>query len=58
MTMSATANAEDKAYLHVLHLLTEGRETEARARAAAEAYLRDFPAGFRHEEMGGVAGAR
>lgn len=49
----ASAGAEDKAYLDVLRLLGEGREAEARR--AAEAYLRDFPAGFRRAEMMGVA---
>jgi hypothetical protein len=47
------SEAEDAAYLEVLRLVRESREHEARAAAAA--YLRDFPNGFRRTEMSRVA---
>jgi hypothetical protein len=47
------SDAEDTAYLRVLRLQREGHETEARA--AASAYVHDFPNGFRREEMSRVA---
>jgi len=46
---SPLADREDAAYLDVLRLLQAGREDEARA--AANTYLREFPAGFRRKEM-------
>jgi len=52
-TPPAEAAEEDAAYLHVIQLVREGRETEARP--AAMEYLRRFPDGFRREEMGRVA---
>ena len=55
-TSDATASAEDRAYLEVLRLLGERRDGEARA--AAEVYMREFPAGFRREEMRRVAEER
>ena len=48
-----SADLEDVAYLGVLRLMREGRDAEARA--AASAYLRDFPSGFRRDEMARVA---
>lgn len=44
--------AEDDAYLRVIHLLRAERRAEARE--AARDYLRHFPDGFRREEMGSV----
>jgi hypothetical protein len=49
----ADASAEDAAYLDVIRLLRQGRETEARV--AADSYLRQFPTGFRRTEMERVA---
>jgi hypothetical protein len=55
----ANANAngggerEDAAYLEVVRLIREGRDSDART--AASRYLRDFPAGFRRAEMERVA---
>lgn len=46
-------SAEDAAYLHVLALLREGRDKEARLAAAL--YVQRFPNGFRHPEMQRVA---
>jgi ferric-dicitrate binding protein FerR (iron transport regulator) len=48
------ATAEDAAYMAVVRMLREGRRDEARA--AAKAYLRDFPDGLRRAEMGAVSG--
>ena len=50
---STSAAAEDAAYLHVVALLREGREAEARL--AAREYLGRFPTGFRRLEMERVA---
>jgi hypothetical protein len=44
---------EDSVYLHVLALMGEGQRDEARA--AAQAYLRRFPAGFRRVEVEQIA---
>ncbi len=49
----SNAEREDRAYLEVLGLVREGREDEARA--AANAYLRAFPHGFRRPEMERIA---
>ncbi len=48
-----SADLEDVTYLGVLRLMREGRDAEAAA--AASAYLRDFPSGFRRDEMARVA---
>jgi FecR protein len=48
----ASAAKEDADYLRVIRLLREGRDVEARA--AAKEYLRNFPDGFRREEMGRI----
>ena len=45
--------AEDVAYLHVIQLLRTGKRREARV--AARSYVREFPNGFRREEMIRVA---
>jgi hypothetical protein len=45
--------AEDAVYLHVLALLNEGRDAEARL--AAHEYLRRFPHGFRQREVRAIA---
>ena len=50
-----SADAEDRAYLRVVALLRDGREREGRS--AARAYLRDYPAGFRRDEMQRIADA-
>ncbi len=50
----SNAAQEDEAYLHVIRLLRDGRQEDAK-RAARE-YLRRFPDGFRREEMGRIAG--
>jgi hypothetical protein len=47
------ATGEDAAYLHTISLLREGRNAEARL--AARQYLRQFPGGFRREEMARIA---
>ncbi len=52
-TRPQAAEPEDLAYLHVLALLREGRERDART--AARAYMRDFPSGFRRDEMQRIA---
>ncbi len=51
-TERANAEREDRAYLHAIRLLREGKHTEAKA--AAKEYLRSFPDGFRREEIGQV----
>jgi hypothetical protein len=50
---ASVAAEEDVAYLNVLRLLRAGRTAEARA--AARAYLRAFPKGFRGPEVAQVA---
>lgn len=48
-----SADEEDTAYLEVLRLVREHRDTEAKTKARE--YLRRFPDGFRREEMGRIA---
>ncbi len=49
----ASAVREDAAYLEAIGLMRAGRNAEAKA--AARDYLRNFPNGFRREEMGRIA---
>jgi DNA-binding FadR family transcriptional regulator len=49
------AEVEDAAYVKLVALLRAG-EVEA-ARLAARQYLRDFPNGFRREEVGRISRA-
>ncbi len=55
---SQSTKAEDDAYLHIVDLLREAKDTEARARA--KDYLLRFPNGFRRIEVLNIAtrGAR
>jgi ferric-dicitrate binding protein FerR (iron transport regulator) len=46
---------QDRAYLRILALLQDGRRAEARL--AAQEYQRDFPAGFRRNEVAAIAAA-
>jgi len=50
---STSETAEDDAYLQIVELLRQGREREARAKAAQ--YLRNFPHGFRRPEVAKIA---
>jgi hypothetical protein len=47
---------EDEAYLQVLRSLRQGRQVEARERAAL--YLQKFPHAFRRAEIEGLTGIR
>ncbi len=47
------AEVEDAAYVKVVVLLRSGKDQEARL--AARQYLRDFPNGFRREEVGRIS---
>jgi len=50
---STSETAEDDAYLQIVELLRQGREREARAKAAQ--YMRNFPHGFRRLEVAKIA---
>ena len=50
---AASARAEDDAYLHIVTLLREGKQSQARAEA--ERYILRFPTGFRRVEVLNIA---
>ncbi|MEI9941099.1 MAG: FecR domain-containing protein [Pseudomonadota bacterium] len=50
---SPADTAEDDAYLHIIDLLRNGHELEARSQATQ--YLARFPNGFRHREVQNIA---
>jgi hypothetical protein len=55
-SMRPTPDMQDRAYLHILALVKEGRRAEARV--AAQEYQRDYPNGFRRSEVERIASSQ